>query len=271
MFSSSTNIPNPFKDDLYYNRVYKELGSDLAVPLNKMLGYAIMAYERNNNSYIKSVTATDAWGGFRYQINQLLKHNSTEEEINDFVNNNMPANSNRDVMLEFVVERVEIPKRIVNEVDKLKKHYAGLVMKIIGGQINSFEEKVAQLLQKENIQLKDLSIIASLPATFYRESQKNQVREIEELLASVSEFVGETKTRDTFNLLVFNKFKLKKFDNLAIYACVDAKGNAVKFFKECEFCEPGTRFIVTAFIKSHDFNKFNNIRETIINRLKIVD
>lgn len=136
---------------------------------------------------------------------------------------------------------------------------------------SEFLHKLVAICQNEEVDMKDLGyVVASVPT--YRNKKKKE--DIESEYAN-STYVGIVGKRQNF----FIKFLSKKFIPAAdcyLYTFVDRHKNLIKAWVSIEKDEQynfveGDCIDLDAYVNKHEANKYNALRETVINRIKIIE
>jgi hypothetical protein len=136
---------------------------------------------------------------------------------------------------------------------------------------NDFLHQLVEIFQSEEVDLKKVGfVVASVPT--YR--NKKAKAEIESEFAN-STYVGIVGKRQNF----FLKYMSKKFIPTAecyLYTFCDRHKNLIKSWvtidkdEQYEF-QTGDCIDMDAYVNKHEANKYNALRETVINRIKIIE
>lgn len=249
---------------------------DQTVPLVDALALSVMAYRANNNEYIKATNTV-------YQ--------ESDSGIGDI--KTILKLSNRDMMLYKYDAAPSIKHYFVNAQDaadnipaladtptdddrmvaqQMIAHYSGLAFAAVGGQINDFESKILQFVQNGEVQIKDFGIIASLPASYFREIKRKSIKQQQQQMAETSRFVGQLNERLRMKIKVLSVSFVKSLGCWAVNAATVDDGNLVMFFtgKE-EFVETdGKEIEIYGTVKRQQKNKFHGGSETVFNRVAVL-
>lgn len=149
-------------------------------------------------------------------------------------------------------------------------HFKGLSLKALERKLSDFERNVLRLVNADEITNKELGITASLPQVYFNSQEQETWEERERELTRTSEYVGEIRSRCTFNAMIENIRYMPKLGSALICCSVDDK-HILKFWRDTDIKEfkVGDTVIVTGFVKSHQVSKYHGGKETMINRIKV--
>lgn len=153
----------------------------------------------------------------------------------------------------------------VTDADKEKagimiEHFKGIALKKLTGKTSDFENSVLKYIDAEKIDRLGVAIFASLPKVYSKDVETRNLLE----QAENSEFVGTLHKRCTFTLEVKQVYK----HNANIVTCVENGRNIVKFFSDEDFTV-GDVLTVAGYVKDQYVSKFTNLKETMLNRVKV--
>ena len=102
---------------------------------------------------------------------------------------NKPIPTNKEVMIALLSAPELITEQDVQQGKQAREWFQGQLFNLLGGTLNEFMTKAAETAVKEDINVRmDSGMIACLPATWQRASQKERVRDI--VTESSSQHVG---------------------------------------------------------------------------------
>lgn len=163
----------------------------------------------------------------------------------------------------------------ITECDRLQafeviEYLKGLSFKALERELTDFEQNVLKLVTSDMTDSGSLGIAASLPKVYQNKVDQDSWEMRERELSQASEYAGDLKQRDDFDLVIEN-VRYIKTTGAYLYCCsVHGTKNIVKFFSEYEMGQVGSQLQVTAFVKSHAVSKYHGGKETMINRIKEV-
>ena len=159
----------------------------------------------------------------------------------------------------------------IKQAMEVQEHFKSLHMKNDAPKHSEFLKSLNRIAQSEHVTEKDMGYVVAMPPSYQSIKDKKEF----EMRHSNSDYVGTVGERQNF----FLKLLEKKFISAAeceLWTWTDKRNNIVKTWvtvlKAEEWrVEVGDCVDLDAFVRKHEANKFNNIRETYINRLKIID
>ena len=172
----------------------------------------------------------------------------------------------------FRQEKVpSIDGNYVKQALEVKEHFKGLHMKNDAPKHSEFLKSLNRIAQSDHVVEKEMGYVVAMPPSYQSIKDKKEF----EARYSGSDYVGNVGERQNF----FLKLLEKKFIGAAeceLWTWTDKRNNIVKtwvtMLKTEEWqIQIGDCVDLDAFVRKHEANKMNNIRETYINRLKIID
>jgi len=237
---------------------------------------AAAAYRKNGMQHVKSSDTYMAYVNRRHSQVITDPHTGLIEaagKVKNFL-------ANRDHMVYAIYDildgadkRKYIKKKDIELADSMIEYFKGLLFKQLAGTLSEFNEKVLKLINTESIPVVDLGLVSALPKAYFSSIQWDKQAEYERELAETSDYSGTLHKRCEFTLSVISKRFIPKHSSHVVTSR-DEDGNLVKFFiggYNNLSCEVGDIMEVTAYVKSHEVSKFNGAKETVINRIKIID
>lgn len=176
------------------------------------------------------------------------------------------------VIEELAKENPKYAKKDIAMADDIIDHYQGLLLFKLGDTNNGFQEAVLACIAQDTIKARDIGILASLPHTYQTTIDKEARKAKEEAMASKSDFVGDVKKRNVFDVVV-EMVKPLPHKGLFIVSFMQDK-NILKYFTpnnpEDDGIVEGVGMQISAYVKDHQINKYNGGKETIVNRIKVL-
>jgi len=258
------------RDTLFAGKIYRMYRkSEAMVETPLAIQLACTAYRLNKRTHIKSQEAYYAALDAKYE-----KHVEHQKGISSNVDRvQMMANRDHMVLAYDDIQEgneVKITAKDKELAEDINSYFQGLLFKQLSGKISQFNEKILKIINEERILISEFGLIASLPKAFYNAKKWDKAADVERDLADVSEYTGTQGRRCNFDLEVVSTRYIPTH-SCTIVTCVDEDKNVVKFFTHdiASNSEPGDKFEVAGFVKSHEVSKYNGGRETIINRVKL--
>tara|TARA_B100000809_G_C14997546_1_gene480311 strand:+ start:167 stop:1021 length:855 start_codon:yes stop_codon:yes gene_type:complete len=258
-------------------RMYRK--SEVMVETPLAIQLACVAYRLNKRTHVKSQEAYYAALDAKYEKHVEHQRSSRPrpfeaDKTSDNVNR-VVIMANRDHMVlaydDLQEDReVEITAKDKELAEDITSYFQGLLFKQLSGNMSQFNHKVLKVINEERIPINEFGLIASLPKAFFNSKKWDKAAEIERDLADVSDYVGTQGKRCNFDLQVVSTRHIPTHD-CTIVTCVDEDNNVVKFFTHnfAMNSEPGDKFKIAGFVKSHEVSKYNGGSETMINRVKL--
>ena len=248
-------------------RLYRTNKAMIETPLAIQL--ACVAYRLNKRTHVKSQEAYYAALDAKYQ-----KHTEHQRGISSNVERvQMMANRDHMVLAYDDMQEgreVEITAKDKELAEDISTYFQGLLFKQLSGEMSDFNKKILKLVNEEQVPINEFGLVASLPKAFYNAKKWDKAAEVERDLADVSDYVGTQGKRCNFDLEVVSTRYIPTHD-CTIVTCIDEDKNVVKFFTHdfAKDSEPGDKFEIAGFVKSHEVSKYNGGKETMINRVKL--
>ena len=181
--------------------------------------------------------------------------------------------SNKQRLVEALsVDNPKYSKKDMTSAEEQIEHYQGLLLFKLGDNQSSYEEQVLSSVASEKIQYKMLGILASLPHVYKVTLDREKRQEHEKKMASKSNFIGDVKKRNIFDIVVE---MVKPLPHKGLYIVSFMQGdNILKYFTPNDPAEDeivvGKKLQISAYVKDHQINKYNGGKETIVNRIKVL-
>lgn len=127
----------------------------------------------NVNMYDSSLVFAAASAAYRLLGAQYVKAGEFKQDQDG---NMLPVQGNKDKIVELINNQEEIQDIDMESGEQLKKHYQGLMFKILAGKVlNEFDMKALALANAEQISDRDFGVIAYLPAGFERARRQQSI------------------------------------------------------------------------------------------------
>lgn len=248
-------------------RMHRKNEAMVETPLAIQL--SCVAYRLNKRTHVKSQEAYYAALDAKYE-----KHQAHQKGISSNVDRVIMM-ANRDHMVLAYDDMQEGREVKITAKDKelaedITSYFQGLLFKQLSGKMSDFNKKILKIINEEQIPINEFGLVASLPKAFYNAKKWDRAAEVERDLADVSDYVGTQGKRCNFDLEVVSTRYIPTHD-CTIVTCIDEDKNVVKFFTHdfAKDSEPGDKFEIAGFVKSHEVSKYNGGKETMINRVKL--
>jgi hypothetical protein len=165
---------------------------------------------------------------------------------------------------------VDMKPRDAVQADAIIEYLKGLTFKAMERDLTDFEKNVLKLVTAQEVGKDKIGIAASLPKVFANKQTADLWSEREAALSSVSEYVGTLNKRGNLTITIENIRYIASVGSNLFCGSVDGK-HIVKFFNNDIKYQVGDTIDIAAFIKSHGVSKYHHGKETMVNRIKVVD
>ena len=153
--------------------------------------------------------------------------------------------------------------------EEIHAHFMGLAFKKLAGKTNDFENTAMKHLENDLLDRLGVAIVASLPKSVDRAKLQEELKDKTE----DSEYVGAMGSRGAFTVEVNDIRFVEKF-GINLVTCIESNKNVVKFFyandPSSNGIEVGKTINITAFVKGQEVSKYSGVKETMVNRVKVV-
>ena len=204
-----------------------------------------------------TISVIEQDGGFKGNSNtgyagDTPGYRSTKDKVKSFFNNPTPSTYEDRVHFEA--------KEIFNYFRETKPD-----------DTNEFLTNLYVLAQTDEVAERYLGYVVAMVPT-YRKQQEQKMQETEYVN---SDYVGVVGKRSNFFLKLISRQYVKSMD-CSIFTFIDRRKNLIKTWVDAEKVEKfnmatGDCIDMTAFVRKHEMNKNNQLRETFINRVKIIE
>lgn len=215
---------------------------DTIFDLKTVMTYAVAAYKQNNEEYVNQGSTS----------NKVI----IQTHLGLLDDNQMAF---VDVMKEDYAELA----------DKVVQYYKGLTFKAMGGKINDFEQRVLSLVNKNEVSMRDIGVVASLPKAYFRSIKRDETDQKMRSLSINSEFIGVVGKDLVANINILNCSFIQSLQCHVVNGDID--GNLVCFFTKHPAETWGIGCTIKGKVKRHQKSKFHKGNETVLNYVKMVD
>ena len=152
---------------------------------------------------------------------------------------------------------------------ELKKE---LVFKKLSGSITDYETQVLDTLEKSNIDVRHMGVVASLPLMAHNIQKKEARRQKFEYYQENSNLVGMVGSEWAGPVTLLEKTaKESKFGQFWILVFDNDNKNIVKWLTNSEpECEVGKEYMLTGLVKEHKATEWYG-NETLMKKCRLVD
>jgi|TARA_R110000822_G_scaffold63911_11_gene157118 hypothetical protein len=177
--------------------------------------------------------------------------------------------STKDKVAHFYNNPIElgVPEEMFDEAHRIVKHFRELS---VDEWTKDFIKECYEIAQNPAVNMSKIGFVVAMVPTYRKKLEiDNHTKEFED-----SDYVGVVGKRQNF----FVKFLSKKYiatNESFLYTFMDRRKNIVKTWVNIDKDEAwnfqkSDCIDLDAFVRKHEANKFNDIRETYINRIKII-
>jgi hypothetical protein len=179
-----------------------------------------------------------------------------------------------------IIDIIEDPKMFfteqqISEANELISHINGkLMIKKMTNNLNNFESNVVNALSNPNVDKFAVSIIASLPHSVSIDKKREEVEDKLSTLKHSSQYFGVKGKRYDINVDVMD-VKFIQSSNIYMITTVYAKKDLVKFWwrdqPDISNIISNKSIKIRGTVNKHELSKYTNAKETMINRVKILE
>jgi len=168
--------------------------------------------------------------------------------------------SNRELMLDYLSDKTHILDEDYELAKKIKFYFDKKIFKILDDSImDNYTQSVMKILSKKGIIMADVSILASVPESYFKGLERDRISDIIE--NACNEMLAPLKDRVTVSIeIVKCIFSKKWFTHFVTGITTD---NKVVFFASKNPIDVGIHMTITGTVK-----KFQN-NQTTLNRVVI--
>lgn len=229
-----------------------------------VMASSVMAYRINGDEYCAFTVGDDIWTGrenTEYRIVKQANKHLMQYSITDMepyaALQHPPGNYHFDI---------EPDEEDYAVADEMISYYSGLMLKAISGKINEFEERVLGLIKTGTVSVKDFGIIASLPKSYFRSLERDEVEEKQRQLSDTSEFIGQIGHTVDIEIDIMRCNYIQKLSCYVVNAVHN--GNLIVFFTSTGEFESIDSVRVRARVKRHQTSSYHGGKETVLNYVK---
>lgn len=149
-----------------------------------------------------------------------------------------------------------------------------LMLKKMTNSLNNFEQNVAKVLNEADINKFAVSIIASLPHSISIDKKREIVEDKMTSLKHSSQYFGTKKKRYDMNVQVLD-VKYIQTSDIYMITTIYAKKDIIKFWwrdqPDISDIIADKTIKIRATINKHELSKYSNAKETMVNRVKLLE
>jgi hypothetical protein len=161
----------------------------------------------------------------------------------------------------------QVTQEDLSNAELAREWFQGQLFALLGDQLNDFMKKAAETAVKDIINLRqDMGILACLPQTWLRASQKEQVEEV--LNEADSQFVGSITEKLVRMIHVLESKPGQTFTGWLVTATEGS--NIFRFCSSIEF-HAGEQVRIQGKVKRHEHDRKTNKPVTWLNYVKRLD
>jgi hypothetical protein len=232
-------------------------------PLEDVMALAVMAHRINDDYLVHGVTDTNDRQEVvrrRFANKDLIKFGLGISKLPS-----VDLDGNPDFRADNVADDEDL-----EQAQEIISYYQGLMMKAISGKINTFEERVLHVVRDSEVSVRDIGVVASLPKSYARSVEREQVEETQRALSVDSQHIGAIGDTVEIDLNIMRMNYIQKLDCHVVNG-KDEKGNLVVFFtsKDREFMDK-EQVKIRARVKRQQVSSYHGGNETVLNYVKVV-
>jgi hypothetical protein len=159
-------------------------------------------------------------------------------------------------------KKVRITAGDKEQAGEMIEHFKAIALKKLSGKTNDFQNSVLLYIDAEKVDRLGVAIFASLPSVYVRDIKAQEFREETE----ESDYVGTYRKRGNFTIEVK---QTRSFPTGNLMICVEGGKNIVKFFADIPV-EVGKVLNIAGFVKDQEVSKYSGLKETMLNRVKVI-
>ena len=168
--------------------------------------------------------------------------------------------SNRELMLDYLLDNTHILDEDYELAKKIKFYFDKKIFKILDDSVmDNYTQSVMKILSKKGIIMADVSILASVPESYFKGLERDRICDIIE--SACNEMLAPLKDRVTVSIEIVKCIFSKKW--VTYFVTGITTDNKVVFFASKNPIDAGIHMTITGTVK-----KFQN-NQTTLNRVKI--
>ena len=232
-------------------------------PLEDVMALAVMAHRINDDYLVVALTETNDRQEVvrrRFANKDLIKFGLGISKLTS-----VDLDGNPDFRADNVADDEDL-----EQAQEIISYYQGLMMKAISGKINTFEERVLQVVRDSKVSVRDIGVVASLPKSYTRSVAREEVELEQRALSADSQHIGAIGDTVEIDLTIMRMNYIQKLMCHVVNG-KDEKGNLVVFFtsKDKEFMDKD-QVNIRARIKRQQVSSYHGGKETVLNYVKVV-
>jgi len=215
---------------------------DTIFDLKTVMTYAVAAYKQNNEEYVNQGSASN-----KIIIQTYL---GLLDETN----------------MAFLDVMSDDCSKLAG---KVIEYYKGLTFKAMGGKINDFEQRVLSLIASNEVSMRDIGVVASLPKAYFRSLKRDLTDQTIRKLSTNSVYIGTVNTDIIGTVNILNCSFIQSLQCHVVNG--EMNGSLVCFFTKHPAEHWGSSCTIKGKVKRHQKSKFHKGNETVLNYVKTVD
>lgn len=148
----------------------------------------------------------------------------------------------------------------------IARHFSGLTFKVMADKANDFDKAVYEVINKDEITVRDVGIIASLPGVYAHQKKTKADLARKKELAKNSTYIGAVGDRVETELEIVSHKYLERFDCYVVNAYANDR-DMVAFFTGKSEDVFGKRCKIRGTVKRAEVSKYNGGPETFLTRV----
>ena len=183
--------------------------------------------------------------------------------------------NNTVIMAQYLDTKVKFTQEQYDEANNLIDNINGkLMIKKMTNNLNNFEQNVAKVLSEVDVSKFAISIIASLPHSVHIDKKREIIEDKMTTLKHSSKYFGEKSKRYNISVKVLD-VKYIQTSDIYMITTVYAKKDIIKFWwrdqPDISDIISNKTIKIRGTVNKHELSKYSNARETMLNRVKILE
>lgn len=183
---------------------------------------------------------------------------------------------NRTALLELVDSGYDFSQQQISKAQEMIDTLSGkMMLKKMTGSLTTFDQNIVKILADlEDTNNFGRSIIASLPHGFNVDRKREAVNDRMGKLKHSSTFMGEKSSRYDMVVEILDSKYIQSSD-IYMITCIYAGKDIIKFWwrdqPDLSDIIHGKHIKIRGTVIKHEFSKYSNAKETMLNRVKVVE
>lgn len=221
--------------------------------------------EETKPRVVISTTAEKAWAAAMAAQRINGRYIKAGEYVPGPDNKNLP--SNKELMIALLSAPDIITEQDVQQGKQAREWFQGQLFNLLGGTLNEFMTKAAETAVKEDINVRmDSGMIACLPATWLRATQKERVRDI--IIESSSQHIGSVTEKI---IRMVEVLEVKPGQTFSGWLVTATEGNSILRWCSSVQFTAGEAVRIQGKVKRHDSDRETGKPVTWLNYVKKLD